>query len=441
MSDEGVNTTDFYSLMTRSGTYLFIPDREHWPRDRIDARLPRVPVIKNGKAVLDKKGKPVTEAASIWLDKHRPVEAMSWLPGAPLLIADRLPAASDWVHRKGVHTFNMYIPPPVFVDGDPAKATPWLEHIHAIYPDDAEHSLDWMAHRVQRPGEKLNHALVWGGLQGIGKDTVWEPVRVAVGATNCKETSPAKLLERFNAFTKAVILRINEGRDLGEGDRFKFYDHIKTLTAAPPNTLPLNEKFIREYYVANVVAVFITTNHKTDGLYLPSDDRRHYVAWSKAERKDFTPAYWNALWQFYERENGYAHIAAYLATRDIAAFDPKAPPPQTAAFWDICSASQAPEDGELADVLDALKNPDSVTLAELRAAAKGETSEWLLDRRSHRSMPHRMERCAYVPLRNPNANDGLWKVKDRRQVVYVKANLNAAQRQAVQRRLMNGQTV
>jgi hypothetical protein len=26
--------------------------------------------------------------------------------------------------------------------------------------------------------------------------------------------------------------------------------------------------------------VIITTNHKTDGIYLEPDDRRHYVAWS-----------------------------------------------------------------------------------------------------------------------------------------------------------------
>ena len=32
------------------------------------------------------------------------------------------------------------------------------------------------AHRVQRPWEKINHALVLGGLQGIGKDTILEPV-------------------------------------------------------------------------------------------------------------------------------------------------------------------------------------------------------------------------------------------------------------------------
>ena len=35
----------------------------------------------------------------------------------------------------------------------------------------------WMAHRVQRPHEKINHALVLGGDQGIGKDTLLEPVQ------------------------------------------------------------------------------------------------------------------------------------------------------------------------------------------------------------------------------------------------------------------------
>ena len=34
--------------------------------------------------------------------------------------------------------------------------------------------------------------------------------------------------------------------------------------------------------------------------------------------------------------------------------DPKAPPPKTPAFWDIVDASRAPEDAELADVIDAL---------------------------------------------------------------------------------------
>jgi hypothetical protein len=280
---------------------------------------------------------------------------------------------------------------------------------------------------------------VWGGPQGIGKDTMMEAVRRAVGTYNFEETSPATLLGKFQHYTKAVILRINEGRDLGDIDRFKFYDHSKTYMVAPPHMLPTNEKFLREYYVANVMGVFITTNHKTDGIYLPADDRRHYVAWSNSTKEDFTPDYWNRLWKFYEVEDGYAHVAAYLRARDISKFDPKAPPPQTSAFWDIVNVGNAPEDAELADLLDVLKQPLAVNLAELAAAANGGIGEWLEDRRHRRSIPHRMERCGYVSLRNPHAKDGLWKFKNKRQVVYVKANLTAEQRQAVLEQLERGE--
>jgi hypothetical protein len=154
VSNEGVHIDDFYSLMTQSGTYIFVPGRTTWPRDRIDARLPAVPLLdKQGRPVFDKKGKPKTEAASRYLDRVRPVEAMSWHPGEPLLIKDRLPASGGWVPRKGVSTFNLYLPAPP-ITGDPSKADIWVEHIRMIYPEAAEHSLDWMAHRVSAPAKR-----------------------------------------------------------------------------------------------------------------------------------------------------------------------------------------------------------------------------------------------------------------------------------------------
>ena len=85
---------------------------------------------------------------------------------------------------------------------------------------------------------------------------------------------------------------MNEGRDLGETERvnrFTFYDHTKIYTAAPPDVLRVDEKHLREYYVFNVLGFLLTTNYKTDGIYLPPDDRRHYVAWSNLKKEDFTP--------------------------------------------------------------------------------------------------------------------------------------------------------
>ena len=152
--------------------------------------------------------------------------------------------------------------------------------MHKVYPDDADHIINWLAHRVQRPQEKINHAVVLGGAQGIGKDTLLEPVKHAVGPWNFVEVSPQQMLGRFNGFLKSVILRISEARDLGDIDRFAFYDHMKAYTAAPPDVLRVDEKNLREYSILNCCGVVITTNHKQDGIFLPADDRRHYVAWS-----------------------------------------------------------------------------------------------------------------------------------------------------------------
>ena len=261
----------------------------------------RIPLFdKSGKPIIDEKtGAQKEIRASDWLAKHAPVEQMTWAPGLPQLVRHKLIGDGGWIDRKHVTVLNLYRPPTIEL-GDAAKAEPWLAHVRKIYPDEADHIIAFLAHRVQRPHEKINHGLVLGGLQGIGKDTLLEPVKHAVGPWNFAEVSPQQMLGRFNGFVKSVVLRISEAKDMGEFDRFKFYAHMKAYMAAPPDVLRVDEKNLREHSVFNVCGVVMTTNHKTDGIYLPADDRRHFVAWSEKTKDDFTEAYWNELWSWYE---------------------------------------------------------------------------------------------------------------------------------------------
>ena len=430
----GVTLDDFVAYMP-SHIYIFVPCREPWTAASVNSRLGRVQILdQQGRPQLDRNGKIVTISAATWLDQNKPVEQMTWCPGQPLLIPNCLVVDGGWIERMDVTSFNLYRPPRLEL-GDPAQAGPWLEHVHAIYPEDAEHIVRWLAHRVQLPADKINHALVLGGSQGIGKDTILEPVKRAVGPWNFREVSPQHLLGRFNGFVKATILRVNEARDLGDLNRFSFYDHTKIYTAAPPDVLRVDEKNLREHYVFNCIGFIITTNHKTDGIDLPAEDRRHYVAWSHRGITDFTREYWNELWAWYQT-GGFGHVAAYLAEFDLANFDAKAPPPKTAAFWDIVAVNVAPEDAELADVLDALGRPDAVTLAQLIDKAAGtEAGEWLMDRKNRRAIPHRLERCGYMQVRNPDRGDGLWILQGKRQVVYAKASMSPREQIAAAKKL------
>ena len=261
-------------------SYIYHPTRESWPAVSVNARIEPVPVVDDdGEPVVDDKGRQVVMPANAWLDRNSAVEQMTWAPGQPMLIKDRLVSSGGWIEREGVTCFNLYRPP-TLKHGDAAKARPWLKHVFKVYGEDARHIVKYLAFKVQRPQNKINHALLLGGEQGIGKDTLLEPIKYAVGPWNFEEVSPKQVCGRFNGFIKSVFLRINELRDLGDGNRFDFYEHMKVLTAAPPDVLRVDEKHLREYSVFNVCGVIMTTNYKTNGIYLPAEDRRHFVAWS-----------------------------------------------------------------------------------------------------------------------------------------------------------------
>jgi hypothetical protein len=198
--------------------------------------------------------------------------------------------------------------------------------------------------------------------------------------------------------------------------------------------LRIDEKHIGEYAVPNVCGVVITTNHKTDGIYLPADDRRHFVAWSELNKDDFTPEYWTTLWRWYDN-GGDEHVAAYLAGLDLSDFDPKAPPPKTQAFWKIVDASRSPEDAEMQDAIDrvaevlyASKPPDVLTLSQIIAHADAEFVLFLKDRKNAKRVSYRLEACGYVAVRNKDSKDGRWKVGGRNQTIYGKATLSIRDR-------------
>jgi hypothetical protein len=127
-------------------------------------------------------------------------------------------------------------------------------------------------------------------------------------------------------------------------------------------------------------------------------------------KDDFEPEYWRDLWAWYAN-GGFTHVAAYLRQLDLAAFDAKAPPPKTAAFWAIVDSNRAPEEAELADAIERIGSPSVLTLEHLIAATTGTSfEEWLSDRKNRRAIPHRLESAGYVPVRNPDADSGLWRI-------------------------------
>jgi len=412
---------DFYAFLP-SHQYICRHDGAMWLQSGVNTTVARVAVGA------DEDGVEITIPAYLWLDRNRGVWQMTWVPGKPQLIHGLLAADGGWIEKEGVAVFNKYRAP-VRGLGDASKAAPWLRLIGRIYPDHVDHILAFCAHRIQRPAEKINHALVLTGCPGIGKDTLLEPLKRGVGEWNFREISPQDVTGNNNDFMQSVVLRVSETRDLGETNRYSFYEATKTMIAAPPDMVRVNVKYLPQFYVPNVTAVVFTTNYPADGLYLPPDDRRHYVCGSEATQASFEEGYFAGIWDWYAG-GGVDDVVAFLAGYDLSLFDAKAPPEKTPAFWRMVDTGRPAEEPGFRDALAALGNPDALTIPLLMTKVDVELSEWMRDLKNRRNVPRRLDDCGYVPVRNVDATDGRWKINGKGQMIYVKKTLDYGQRYA-----------
>jgi hypothetical protein len=460
---DGVVLTDFHHYRQMQSNYIFAPTGELWPGSSVNAEIDPVPlldskgepVFENGKIKLGEDGKrmkgengqwiyeqeQVFVPASEWIDKNQPAHQMTWAPGLPPIVENQLINKGGWFDKPGTRVFNLY-KPPICAKGNPTGAKLWVDHIHRLYPDGAKHIIQFFAWMAQHPDVKINHCIVFGGIPGIGKDTIFAPVRYAIGPWNCYEIDPGSLLGPFTDYRRTVLLRVSESRDQGDVDKYKLHDHCKTLLATPPEVLRVNEKNLKPYFVPNVVGVVFTTNHRYDSLYLPHDDRRHYVLWSEREAMtaEQSKEYFGPIWHAYQHGTLFADVAAYLRLPEVLGdFDPNVDPEKTPAFWDMVGAQTNSEEGELSDLLDKLGRPLAVTVDMLRQhCGYGELHQWLSNNKNQRAIPHRLLACGYVQTVNPSEAKGLWSINGKRAMIYVhKATEKPADRVVVAEALVS----
>ena len=151
-------------------------------------------------------------------------------------------------------------------------------------------------HRFSRPpgaaagGEDQPRRCCSAARRGLAKTRFWSRSSTPSGhgiSRRCRRAGDGALQRVSQGRGPAGV---SEAKDLGDVDRYKFYDHMKAILAAPPDVLRVDEKNLREHDVMNVCGVVITTNYKSNGVFLPADDRRHYVAWSDLTKGDFSRA-------------------------------------------------------------------------------------------------------------------------------------------------------
>ena len=208
--------------------------------------------------------------------------------------------------------------------------TPWLAHCRALVPDsgELEHIFNVMAFKLQNPQTKINHAVLHGGDQGCGKDTMWAPFIWSVCGPHMKNhglLDNDTMSSQFGYALESEILILNELKEPDARERRALANKLKPVIAAPPEMLSINRKGLHPYMMANRLFVLAFSND-TVPISLDSQDRRWFCVWSHAPR--MTPTAAARLWAWYNA-GGFAAVGAWLAARNVAAFNPGATPAMT----------------------------------------------------------------------------------------------------------------
>ena len=261
--------------------------------------------------------------ASICYDENRQAKGAKALVGITYAAGD-----SVLVGRDGDIYGNRWrdARPPVQA-GD---VTPWLDHCRALVPEtsELEHVFDVMAFKLQHPEIKINHAILHGGDQGSGKDTMWSPFIWAVCGPHLKNRGLLDndtMSSQFGYALESEILILNELKEPDAKERRALANKLKPVIAAPPEMLSVNRKGLHPYSMANRMFVLAFSNDPVP-ISLDSQDRRWFCIWSHAPRMSAAAA--AQLWSWY-KAGGFAAVGAWLAARDVSAFNPGATPAMT----------------------------------------------------------------------------------------------------------------
>lgn len=154
-------------------------------------------------------------------------------------------------------------------------ATPFIEHVNALFGDQSAFVFKWLANIVQFPGRKSEVALVIIGRQGAGKSSVFEHVMKKImgqeyfGHTN----SPDKdLFDRFAPLTNSKILVVVD--DFNVGTIKVNSDQFKTFITG--ETVQYEAKCKMRCPLTNCCN-YVLIHNKSDPVKLDSDDRRYSV--------------------------------------------------------------------------------------------------------------------------------------------------------------------
>ncbi|WP_341674969.1 primase-helicase family protein [Niveibacterium sp. SC-1] len=203
--------------------------------------------------------------------------------------------------------------------------------------------LRWLALPLQRPGAKMQSALVFHGKQGAGKNLFFEAVAQIYGRYAIV-VGQDELEDKFNDWASQKLMAIGD-EVVARAELFHQKNKLKKLITG--ETVQINPKNMPRRTEANSMNVVFLSN-ETQPLALEEGDRRYLVVYTP-------PAAQPELYQAARRSLDQGAVQAlyhYLLTLDLGDFDVWTKPLMTTAKRDLIELGLKPAERFAAEWLE-----------------------------------------------------------------------------------------
>ena len=181
-----------------------------------------------------------------------------------------------------------------------------------------EYVLNWMAHKIQRPYDKMGVSLIINGKKGSGKDTPFDRFGEILGHYFYNTGTPENdVFSSFNGMLKNnLLVKIEEGNfatNSANESKLKHY-----ITAEEISVQHKGKDQIRVHNSTD----FVFTCNETIAIVM-TDDERRWCCIKNSDEKRGDRAFWNETNVLLRHPDAYKAMMWYFLNRDISAFDPK----------------------------------------------------------------------------------------------------------------------
>lgn len=314
-------------------------------------------LVQPGGSVSYKK----VSAANHWIKwpLRKRVSKLSYLPGQ-----------ERFTTEKGLTVYNTW--KGWGVEPKKGDVSPFLKLFDFVFDgltkDEKDWVLDWMAYPIKYPGTKIFSAIiVHGRMTGTGKTFVGYTLGRIYG-DNFVEIKNENLHETWWAENRQFVV----GNEISGSDKRQDADAMKNMITQ--ETLNINIKFIPQFTIPDCVNYYLTSQH-ADALWLEDEDRRFFVHEVTADAP--LPLEFYKSYEEWLNKDGASFLMHWFQQRKVEGFNPKGPPPRTAARNRMVSLGKSDLDAWCAE----LKNAPSqiLRLGQMRHVRDLFTSKELLE--------------------------------------------------------------